>query len=89
MQRKITGLLLLLSGLMSAPGTVMAAEPSESSMRVVDPKLTQFVMFSVLFMSAEGAMDVATDGLPHGDDLMYQIDTTKSSSSDTSSESAT
>jgi len=44
-------------------------------------------MLSVLFMSAEGAMDVASDGLPHGDDLMHQIDATMSSSSDTSSDS--
>ena len=47
--------------------------------------ICQLVMLSVLVMSAEGAMDVATDGLPHGDDLMHQIDATKSSSNDTSS----
>jgi hypothetical protein len=49
--------------------------------------ICQFVMLSVLFMSAEGAMDVATDGLPHSDDLMQQIDAAQSSSNDTSSDS--
>jgi outer membrane protein, heavy metal efflux system len=47
MQRKITGLLLLLCSLSSAPGTVMATESSESSMRIVDPKLTRFVQAAV------------------------------------------
>jgi hypothetical protein len=48
--------------------------------------ICQLVMLSVLVMSAEGATDVATDGVPHGDDLMHQIDATKSCSSDTSSD---
>lgn len=44
-------------------------------------------MLTVLVMSAEGAMAVAGDGHPFGDDLMHQIDVTKSSSIDTSSDS--
>ena len=48
--------------------------------------ICQLVLLSVLVMSAEGAMDVATDGLPHGDDPTHQIDATQSSSSDTNSD---
>ena len=40
-------------------------------------------MLSMLYMSAEGAVDVASDGHPHGDDLTHQIDATPSLSPST------
>jgi hypothetical protein len=47
--------------------------------------ICRFVMLSVLFMNAEAAVAVASDSHPYDDDLMHQIDATKSSSNDTSS----
>jgi len=34
--------------------------------------ICQVVILSVLFMSLEGATDVITDGLPHGDETSHQ-----------------
>ena len=36
--------------------------------------LCQIVMFSVLFMSLDGAADIPSVGHPHGDDPTYQLD---------------
>ena len=40
-------------------------------------------MLSMLFMSAEGAIDTASDGHPHGDDLAHQVDVPESLASNT------
>jgi len=39
------------------------------------PFIYQFVILSVLFMSAEGAFDMMIDGHPHDDNLSQQVDT--------------
>ena len=39
-------------------------------------------MVSVLFMNAEGALDMASDGHPHSADLSHQVDTTSGTDTD-------
>ena len=36
--------------------------------------ICQLMMVSVLFMNAEGALDMASDGHPHSDDRSHQVD---------------
>lgn len=48
--------------------------------------LCHCVMLSVLFMSVEGAADVASEGHPHSDDLAHQLDADMPVSPDTNSD---
>ncbi len=47
--------------------------------------LCHFVMLAVLFMSVEGAADVASEGHPHSDNLAHQLDADLPESPDTNS----
>jgi len=44
------------------------------------------VILSVLFMSADGAADIAIKGHPHGDGAAYQLDDSDSTASDSLSQ---
>ena len=63
MQKNMTGLLALLCALTTASWSVMAAEPSESMVRLADPTLTRFVRSVVdtnpLVQAARAALEAS------------------------------